>query len=123
MLDSHRLVRSDAAARSFGIPVRMAREMVMEQTRRQLLHGRSAWAVSISGFMFSGWLLFETTHSPAVHVLVGTGCLWMLIGCRQADEAVRAEASLRAARMHGIVHGQSSFAELSRDATAAESGR
>ena len=97
------LVRTADVSREFGLREPLAREIVMEQTRRVLLRSRFAWSVLVLGFGAAGWLYLDPAQNrdTALKILIGTAAAWLITGRYLAGPAIRSAAREKAQRLRG----------------------
>lgn len=98
------IVRTAAIVREYGLDEPLAREIVMEETRRALLRSRLAWLIFVAGLGCAGWLYMDvvSNRNSAFWVLIGALTLWLVVGRYLAGPAIRKAAAEKAARLREL---------------------
>jgi hypothetical protein len=97
------IVRTEAIAKDYGLKEPLAREIVLEETRRALRRSKLAWLILVAGIGLAGWLYAQPAvdRGNAIWALIGTFALWMAVGRYLASPAIRQAAAEKAARLQG----------------------
>lgn len=97
------IVRTEAITKDYGLKEPLAREIVMEETRRALRRSKVAWLILLTGIGLAGWLYAQPAvdRGNAIWTLIGSFALWMAVGRYLAGPAIRKAAAEKAARLQG----------------------
>lgn len=98
------IISTATVATEYQLSESLAREIVMEETRRALVRSWVAWLFFFAGLAIAGYIFSvrAADKNSAIWILLGTLSAWLMIGRYLAGPAIRKAAQEKAARLRQL---------------------